>query len=120
MWNEQPRWKPDGSLQILEVPDQGELHRDLSQVESMLRQSVQLADGSATAHNGSSHRVDNSPVVAGSNGSNGNHSSQSMEQRLVLSVGFLRQNIMLETNGGDHDGAKKQIAAAGGRKRMSL
>lgn len=105
---------------ILEVPNQAELHRDLSQVESMLRQSDQLADGRATAHNGCSHREDKSPVVAGSNGSNGNHSPHSMEQRLVLSVGFLRQNILLETNSGVHDGAQKQTAAAGDRKRMSL
>lgn len=103
---------------ILEVPDQAALHQDLMHVESTLRESVELASGAAGSHNGSAGLVENTPLSTPSDSSNGNHSPHSTEHALVMSVGFLRQNMKLETNDGHRDGTP--LASVARRKPLSL
>ncbi len=106
---------------VLEVPDQAALLRDLRQVEMALRTDGELASAAAISHNGAAQAADGAAHATYPDGCNGNPAPRATaEHRLVLSVEFLRQSIMLETNGGNHNGAEAQLTSADGRKPMSL
>ncbi len=106
---------------ILDVPDQAELHRDLKQVETALHANGELEVADGISHNGTARGLDGAARSTPLDGSNGNHPPyRSAEHRLVLSVGFLRQNILVETNGGSHESADAPLNSVGRRKPMSF
>jgi hypothetical protein len=96
---------------ILDVADQDELHKDLAHVETMLSQSQQLAAPSKQAGcRGNADQVKQNGQADGKNRVDGDHSqSGNAERSLVLSVRFLRQNIMIETNGTHQNGAASEV-----------
>jgi hypothetical protein len=105
---------------ILDVADQAELQRDLAHVEATLRESIELADGNTPKHNSPVH-AKQAFLSNGENGSHGNGSfHEATERRLVLSVGFLRQNIVLETNDGLQESASSEGTSVVRGKPLSL